>query len=121
MSASNNMNTSAPWSRDVTLAGSVAAFAASCLYVFAISQSCVRNIKLRRLKKRNSMNSERNSDSGSRPIQIILMESLQNGILSPLRGQTSRGSDHSNDVPGKCPNQPPAYSEIYGVNATCAI
>ena len=140
MSASSNVSISIPWSRDVTLAGSVAAFGASCLYVFAISQSCLRNSKLRRLKQqRNSVTAnERNSDSENRPIQIILMDTLQNSVLdgsfqnsvldrlhndsiSSLRGQTSNDSDCGNGSPGKCPNQPPAYSEIYGGNSTCAI
>ena len=123
MSASKDMDTSVPWSRDITFAGSVAAFVASALYVFAISQSCVRHIKLEKIRRESSTASSSassgcdvNNSLPEQHIQYITLESVSDGSsLSRSCIQIPSYSDtcNSNPLPSKYPFAPPAYSEIY--------
>lgn len=108
MLTKGHINMSAPWSRDLTFVGSLAAFGASFLYVFSITQSCVRYIKLKRLK-RISTSSFRNSTSQQGPnIQVIILNNFPSGS-SPQNGSA---------IPPKYETHPPAYSDICGENVT---
>lgn len=72
-------------------------------------------IKMRRLKRQSSVfNHTEVPVRQGRTIQFILLDNLQNADSSYLRGHGEDDLYRDTDIPGKYPNQPPAYSEIYG-------
>ena len=122
MFSSQDMNTSSPWSRDVTFAGSIAAFAASFLYVFAISQSCMRYIQEKKIKRQSGYLSnsqfsrEECSDTSQRQnIQVIPLDNFPSAASgSHLNRQNTNFDEDRSVISMKYSLNPPAYSEIYG-------
>ena len=122
MWATKDINTSVPWSRDITFAGSVAAFAASVLYVFAIGQSCGRNLKLKKIKHQTHLSRgdtgilgcEGSNSLQSENIQYITLDSIPDAATLTLSlRQIPSTVENSSIFPSTHSIAPPAYSEIY--------
>ena len=122
MWATKGVNTSAPWSRDTTFAGSVAAFAASVLYVFAIGQSCGRNLKLKKIKRGTHLargntgilECEGSNSLQSENIQYITLDSIPDAAtLSLSLRHIPSTVENRSILPSTHSIAPPAYSDIY--------